>query len=363
MERKDKTYKVAIHGAINTPNFGDVLFARMFYKACNSKPNVEVDFIQIPRFGVGEYVRKETGYYRKCGKFEYLKSDALILMSGGYLGLDNTSIYYVFHLYIRFILPALLFQMFGKPVYIIGVGGGPIDNKWLRKKIIKLIEKAKKVIVRDEETRDYFIEYGVDNNIELSTDTALGYEKESIQEVNDDSLKSLFRDKKILLLHTELSENVKVAEKIIPSVNCFLEKHKEYGVVFAYDYPISEQLEKTDCFKRLSCETKYAYEYTNTEQMIALINISDCIITTKLHVGIMGAYCGKSVISFPTHREKTQRFYKQIGYPERCIHFSKINDTIVLQQIEQYHNKPISIDASLITKAKSNLLFINELGK
>jgi len=363
MKRKEKKYKIEIHGAINTPNFGDVLFARMFYEACKSIPNAEVDFLQIPRFGVGKYVREETGYDRKRGKLEYLKANALILMSGGYLGLDNTSIYYVLHLYFRFIFPALLFQMLRKPVYIIGVGGGPIDSKWLRRKIKRLVNHAQKVIVRDEETRDYFIAYGVKNSIELSTDTALSYDKESIQKIEDEDFQNLFCNKKVLLLHTERPSNQEIAKKIIPSINIFLEKHKEYGVVFGYDYPINESLEETVCFKELCCETKYAYKYKNTDQMIALLNASDCIITTKLHVGIMGALCGKSVISFPTHREKTQRFYKQIGYPERCIHFTKIDDDIVLQQLEQYHNKPISIQESLITKAKENLMFVNELRK
>ncbi len=365
MKRKEKKYIVAIHGAINTSNFGDVLFARMFYKACKSIPNAEVDFLQIPKFGVGKYVRDETGYDRKCGKFEYLKANALVLMSGGYLGLDNTSLYYVLHLYFRFIFPALLFQMKRKPVYIIGVGGGPIDSKWLRRKVVKLVNRAQKIIVRDEETRDYFLEYGVTNSIELSTDTALSYDKRSIPQIEDEGFINLFHNKRIMFLHSERPLNLEITKKIIPSINTFLEKHKEYGVVFGYDYDysINESIEETACFKKLCCETKYAFKYTNTDQMIALLNASDCIITTKLHVGIMGALCGKSVISFPTHREKTQRFYKQIGCPERCVHFTKVNDDIVLQQLEQYHNKPISIQEALINKAKNNLLFVNELKK
>ena len=37
---------IVIHGAINTSNFGDVLFAKMFYSACSDLPDSNVDFVQ-----------------------------------------------------------------------------------------------------------------------------------------------------------------------------------------------------------------------------------------------------------------------------------------------------------------------------
>src|SRR6202007_2101045 len=54
------------------------------------------------------------------------------------------------------------------------------------------------------------------------------------------------------------------------------------------------------------------------ENHIALIGGVDGIVTTKLHVGIVGCAMEKPVISMPGH-SKTPRFYKQVGLSEQCI--------------------------------------------
>ncbi len=352
---------IVIHGAINSSNFGDVLFARMFYDACRKASGINVDFVQIPKFGVGEFVRNETGYSRRLGRFAYLKSDVLVLMSGGYLGLDKTKKYDVLHLYARFIMPARLFQLLRKPVYIIGVGGGPIDSKWLRDRIIRLVDKSKRVIVRDEETKKYFLDYGSKANIEVTADTALSYDLTTIQQLDDTELISKFHGKKMLFFHSELPSDKVMAEKIVPSLNIFLESHPEYGVVFGYDYETKETLENTLCWQKIECETKHIFHYHSVDQMLALLSTVDCVMTPKLHIGIMGSLFGKSVLSFPVHREKTQRFYRQIGYPERCIHISVIDKNTVLNQLNLYHDKKIIIPEEIIERSKANLMFVKDL--
>lgn len=352
---------IVIHGAINSSNFGDVLFAKMFYSACSDLPDSNVDFVQIPRFGVGNFVRKETGYKRVLSKMGYLKADKLVMMSGGYLGLSSTDLYSVVHLYARFIFPARIYQFIKKPVYIIGVSGGPIENKWLRKSVIKLIDHAEKVIVRDEETKDYLIQYGATNDIEVTADTALSIDKKRIPEIDDLALRSFLQSRKTIFLHSEECADLEVAKSIIPSLNLFLSNHPEYGIVFGYDYQIDRSIKKSICWDTISCEAKFAYEYKSVDQMLALLNNIDVIITTKLHVGILGSVFGKSVLAFPEMEEKTKNFYKQIGYSERCIPLSKINEEIVLYQLEKYYDKPIEINDELIKRAQKNLATIRQL--
>lgn len=366
MKKKEKEHRIVIHGTTYCPNFGDVLFARMFYQVCNSIPNTRVDFLQIPHYGICDFVRKETGYYTHIGFLEYLKADVLVLMSGGYLGLDIPDCYHALRNYIRSILPVRLFQLKRKSVYVIGLGAGSIGVPWFRKAVVRLIDHSKLVIVREEGTKRYLEEYGVHNTVRVTTDTALAYDTSLIPPFIDQTFENAFVEKKVIFLHVgepNSKDDVRISERIIPGLNEFLETHKEYGIALGHDYILKGKIEDTLCWQQVKCDNKYAFKYGSIDQMMAILKRVDLIITQKLHVGILGCLLEKSVLSFTIDKEKTIAFFEQIGYPERCIRLSEANSDIVFNQLSTYHSKPIIIPRSYIELAKENLLFVNDIEK
>ena len=115
--------------------------------------------------------------------------------------------------------------------------------------------------------------------------------------------------------------------------------------------------------RAININTPYAntvgYKYSTSHDLVSLLNECDLVITTKLHVGILSASLGKSVLAFPTHREKVERYYKQIGESGRCLSLKKVNYDIVFNMLENYHDKKIVLSNEILKKAMKNLEYIS----
>lgn len=358
--------RIVIHGATNFSNFGDMLFAHLFYRECEKIPDCEPFFLQMRYAGIGNHLREELGYTKNLSFSEFLKADAMVLMSGGYLGDDAKTIKNNIKRYFRYIFPARLFQLRGKPVYVLGVGGGPVQSRLLRKVIVKLLNNAKVIYVRDEETKEYFAGYGVKKRMLTTSDTAQVITREMLPSLNGEKeLRAFFQERKVVFVHlvNGRQADALLAARVIPALNAFLEKHANYGVIVGMDGICGEGVESLGAFKAIRCEKVYYSPYTNSWQLCALLNWVDFVITPKLHVGIVSATLGKPVVSFPIHREKTQRYYRQIGQAERSIHIGELTVEKALLQMETYHNTPIHISPEITEKAKENLRVLHAVPK
>lgn len=361
---------VMLQGYLHDANFGDNLFALLFYRKCLELDFKSVDFVQWKRasyrpLGIGDFCRKELGYTRKKNFLSCLLADAFVLISGGSLWDDASIIGAAKIRYLRFILPAKLYQFMHKPVYVLGVGGGPVDTPWLQKEIVKMLNKAKLVLFRDEETLKIFKEYGVTNKAMFATaDTALVVTRDMLDPLEEKSeLDAIAAGRKKLLVH--IPDGIQACEHlayiILPGLIEFLKKHSEYLVVISEDNLFNTSQKIKDVIERIkntfteAGTDTYSYKYHNCWQMCSLISEMDCIITEKLHVGVLGCALGKSVLSSPVHREKTLNFYKHMGLEERCIPIKLVTPNDVLRQMETFHDKPIIISDELRQKAKRNL--------
>lgn len=357
--------KVVLHGAINSSNFGDVLFARLIYKKCMDAGFEDVDFIQMPKYGVGACVRKELAYMRKLSIVQMINQDVFIFIPGGYFGDNKGTRKESITRFLRYILPAAVFALTKKPIYIIGVGGGPICSPFLRKCIVKLWNKAAHITVRDEETAQYFRGYGVSNDITVTSDVAQVLTESDVPEFEaGKQLRERFGDKKLVLLHlvTIKESDEIIAEKIVPALKTFLSENPDYALVTAADGIFQKDtLLNLKTEQALNADEHYLYEYHDCMQFCALLNTVSFIITTKLHTGVVGAAMGKSVISFPAHREKTERYYRQIGEAERCVHIRDLTREKAYSQINKFYDKPITLSSEICSLAESNLHIIDEI--
>lgn len=361
--------KIMLQGYLSDANFGDALIARLFYQECKDSGFEDVDFFQYKNYGIGSFVRKQLDYTVEKSFYSCMFADVFCLISGGsfwdYGSKKDAKIR--FH---RFLLPALIYLFRRKPVYILGVGGGPVKTSWLRRLMVIVLNKAKLVYFRDGSTFEVFKEYGVKNNVTVTADTALVIKPEMLLPFEDKTkLDTIARGRKKLLLHIPdgYTPVAVVADIILPGLISFLNEHHDYLVVYSHDNIRSLDAKETDAIKRLRKSLSdsgvefYDYRYHDCWQMCSLINEMDCIVTEKLHVGVVGCALGKCVVSFPVHREKTNNFYKMISESERCIHVRSLDSHTVYEQLERFHDKPVHISEELRVRASKNLSVIKDI--
>lgn len=358
--------KFVIHGMTSLSNFGDVLFAQLFFEE-TVKSGDQAFFFNWPRIGIGNHLAEYLQINDKGSVFSFMKADAFVLMSGGYFGINPTTGTAIneIKILLRYLIPACLFMMTRKPLYIMGVGGGPLNTRIVRRIACWLMERASLVYVRDQETKDYFVSYGVKREIQVTADTALLLgTKRGRYSPTISSPYWKTTSTKIIFIHLTFNrkETEQFIGKIAASVNAFIERHPEYGIAVGFDHIMSDT-ENADltALAQLAFETDkiFGFVYRNPKNLCEMLMASDLIITPKLHVGIVGAAFSKSVLSCPIHAEKIHRFYKQIGESGRCRPLCEITQGDVLQMLNTYHDRPIIIPQELKQAAERNFDFLN----
>lgn len=357
--------KVLLVGATFNSNFGDLLFSHLFYNKCKEVGFEHVSFWQWPEHVLCDFVRNELDYHEKITLWDALRYDALILQSGGMIGEPFYSRHTTKLRFLRFVLPCLLFTLLRKPVYVLGAGGRPIYAGWLRRMMIYVFNRAKYIAVRDQETHDYYKNIGVKNTIHVTTDTAQIITFEYLPELSiEPELVDFMTDHKLLMLQFSYDKRGDeiVAEKLAPAINSLLNEHPEYRVILTTD-------KETECNVLESSKTKNAilpdrvkiYNYRSSWQLAALINKMDVVITTTLHVGIVGSSLGKSVLSFSLYYDKAMRYFRNINEDGRCLSLKEINAQEVYTQLMAYYDKPILLSSHIRELAASNLNKIEDI--
>lgn len=348
---------ILIHGFTQVANFGDVLFAHIF---CRELSNYgKVGFLDQKGVGIDPILVKEIQYDKTVN---IDNADIFVYMSGGYFGDTTRKLKEVIFRYRNYFRIAGICKKNRIPIVICGVSGGPLHNIILRKIIVDVLNSAKRITVRDIESKEYFEKYGVSQDITVTTDTALALsypEYSSYQEETSviGKIKQKANGKKLLFFHIYPTDkaNLKIYEVILPALNRFIKSHPdEFLVVVGADKITSvDTIENTRIFQDLEAD-KVAFAYRDTKEMCGMLYAVDCTITVKFHVGIVACVYGKSVISFPIHPSKTQRFYRQIGCEERSVLLENIGVDEAYKLIEKYYSLPVSIPNEILNKAKQN---------
>ena len=354
--------KILIHGAVNGSNFGDCLFANIFFEYLK-KRNHKVCFVTIPFFGISEYLKNELRDY-DSNSVTLLNADCLLYMSGGYLGDTTGSVLESIKRFIRYFIIAIPFIVRRKPIYFCGIGGGPIKNKILRHIIVSILNYADFISTRDQETADYFILNGVNTPITVTTDTALTIYGMKLPEVPTEINCNLYSKKNIFFhIYGSNRSNQEIEDKILPALNRFLNENPEQFRVFVgTDNKCKNKIESLRVFQELNAD-KVPVDYLGTWQMCSLLSKMDTVITVKLHVGIVASLYNKGVVSFPKHKTKTKRFYKQIGNTSRCKQLSECDQQTVFEMINKFHDDPVLINRDLIESAKININPFEKVGE
>lgn len=360
---------ILLQGFLAGSNFGDILIAHLFYSHCRALPFRKIGFLQFGHYGIGDFCRKELHYTERLSFWECLRHDAFILISGGYLW-DHRTFLTARQRFFWFFFFPLIYQLMGKPVYILGAGGGKVLTHWLRRAMVRVLNKSKVVYVRDIATKETFTRYGVGNHMKATADTALTITPDRIPAFEKKAdLEILAGGRKKLFLHVFEANggNRLINKNVVPALLGFMKSHKEYMLIMSGDNTNTYQPEIQGFINTMQQQfiqegiDVFDYTYHDCLQLCALLNEVDCIITPKLHVGVVGSALGKSVIAFPLHPEKTDHFYQMIGQSERCCNMAKLTPSRAKEMIEQFHNIPMIIPDELRERAKQNLCVIDSL--
>ena len=170
---KDNNVYCILHGALNNTNFGDYLFGSLFFKKASEIRPDSVLIADMRKYGVSELYRKEMGYSKKCGIKGFLHADTLVYISGGYFGEMTSDAKNAIKRYLRYFLIGRIAMALKKRILIIGVGGGPLHERFLRNTVCRIINYADAVTFRDSTTLAYFSKFIDCTKCEVTSDTAL----------------------------------------------------------------------------------------------------------------------------------------------------------------------------------------------
>lgn len=352
--------KVILHGATNLSNYGDYLFAELYYHALRQN-NVHVEFYCHPKYGISDYFSRYLNYKPSRNKYmlNVKECDAFVYIPGGYFiePKRRTLLENVKRIN-RYLTPGLMCIKCKKPVYVIGVGAGPFENSLFSKKAKKILNYATTVSVRNEESKIQCNNYGISRDIIVTADSVLCLPK-YLNDVKKDVPKFSIPEEKMLLLHIGTSEDVyrKIREKIAPAIKQFLKANQGYKLYLTADYVVGkDHYEKYEKIFEDCSPTTLIYDdpWVLTRQ----IECADLIVTTKLHVGIVGCVLGRSVVSFANVPNKTKRFYNQIGECNRCASLDEIDSNEAYNMLEQFKDRLVCIPKELIEKAEMNFALL-----
>lgn len=319
--------KIALHGSYFKDNFGDSLFVEIFCNWCK-----EIDSsIEIFLPYAGERVRDRVKHNPLKGIKAISNADGMVFIGGGYLGAPNkfSWIWYI-RMLIRYVSIALINKILKKPYIFIGVGAGPLELKYVQKLVAYVCNNADKVVVRDKQSYEYLISYGVNSDkLLVTTDSALDITQDSVNKDRYLRIKQQLKNSlnpettKVIGLHLAMNDP-KVIDIICDSMNEILRKYKDLGAVLFLDYYKDGYTQQIlNQLKDKLNGNITIYHYTSPQDMIALLNNLDVIITSKLHCGIVSSALNKPVLAIPYHN-KIERFYKQIQQVESVIFPSEI---------------------------------------
>ncbi len=364
--------KIALHGSYYIDNFGDSLFVVYFYKWLKETNLIRDEDIILPY--ANDRVRNLVKVSDNKGFFGLLKSKKIVFFGGGYLGeRPNKKMIWNIRLLIRHLSIGLLAVLLKKHFIFIGVGAGPLTNSLTRKIVVFLSNKSEKIIVRDDESYNFLLEYGVDKEkLGTTADSILLLEESDVDEYwNEKYKKELMIEESVnttyIGVHLQASSSKEEKLKlIIEDLKEYCGNLKDYKIVVFNDTyrktPNNRSLNLV--YEKFDKEKVMNIEYLNPDQLIAVINNLDIVITTKLHCGIVANCLGKYTLSVSVH-DKTIRLYKQLKLQERNVSISDFKEGMLNKMFsgfdenkKYYDNVPLNIKKLAAENQKSLINFI-----
>lgn len=339
--------KIMLHGATdcNSSNYGDFIYGEIIFQYLRQCGH-EVCFYSPSNFFI-----KHISGYKDIKPFTKKDADLIVYIPGGYFGeghnarfRDNLVQFF------RFMPLGIWASYKKKPLIVLGVGAGPNHNLAMNFGIKRICNCAQFVTVRDNisyKALKHLCPHApiIECGDLIITSTLRKKLSRQIEKIVDISKK-----KKILLIH--YNHDKTALKKFAECAHKFVEVHPDFHVVVSSDSIIENEDIMFNTFNDIFKRECYHFKYKDPYEMTALLERVDVVLTCKLHVGVVAAKLGKSVVVAACHPEKTKRFYDQINESDRCLDLYKITDKELYKTLEHKYFDGIKIGREEIEKAK-----------
>ena len=337
---------ILLHGATNcnSSNYGDFIYADMIYQHFKNN-NYHVKFYQPSSF-FKKYLPKYDENSFKTNLF-----DTLVYIPGGYFGEGHNSTFKDNIIqFIRFMPIGIYSVIFKKKIIILAIGASPLKNILLKRSVKFIGNHSSLITTRDDESYYCLKKLCNLDKIFNCGDLILTYNPKKNMNYTDKINKIIEETKtrKIIIIH--YNHDIVALKKFADALITFDKEHNknnEFVYVVTNDSILENGIQMFKLFNSYFNKARY-FEYTSPYELSALIDLSSIIITSKLHVGVIGCMLNKSVISIACHYEKTKRFYNQINESERFISLYDCTSEDVYNVINLYYNKKVNINKKLV---------------
>ena len=348
--------KVYIHGSFMNDNFGDYLLYDVMINLCK-KINPNYEYISAD---VDYTYDKYNEVNRKSKLYALIFAKKIVFAGGGYFGEPNKQkLYWNIRFIYKHLLFAYLLSFTKKDYIILGVEAGPISLDISKKMLKRVFNHAKKISVRNNESKLFLEKIGVTKKIDVIPDWVLSIEKEEIIKTTS-KVKS---DKTKIFLHFTTKADSKNNPGMIAAIRDIIKLDQENDYKF---YLVCDQknLEKEQRAKEIASQLKDAtiLKYSGPWNLIADLNEADLIITDKLHVGIVGIKLEKKVISIACHK-KSINFYKYIEKEENAIFLDDLKENKLREKVKRILEEDTIVKKQYFLDAKKNHQYLEQFLK
>ncbi len=325
--------KILISGYYGFGNIGDEAILQAMVVELNKRAGVE-DITVLSNTPTQTELEIGVKAVNRSSISQVVKSikDCEVLISGGGSllqdGTSRISIYY--YLFIYFV--AMILK---KKIIIFSHGIGPV-NKKMNKKLIKFVfNRVSSISVRDEESKEELIGYGVGaKSIDVTADPVISYTKKGA-ELGVETLSSYDEnyDPKLPSIGMALKSSKKTCIKsdIVKVIKTLKEKQPCNIILLPFHY--SEDLSLIQEIKVLSGERIIVADKRHSvDEMFSMIESLDVLIGVRLHALIFAAVVNTPVVGI-SYDPKIDAFLKSVDENVSCT-IDQLNVEGIIEKIE-----------------------------
>lgn len=328
---------VYVIGSFMNDNFGDYL---IYQETLDCIRNHFGEEIRVVSSDVSKFYDRYTEVNRMSHKKCMEIADYIVMTGGGYFGEGNRK-KLLWNLYfVRYYgLKTLNIAMSKKTFIIVGVGAGPFKYFFSRYITKFVFEKSLFSSVRDQESKEFLKNIGVEKKIEVHADWILGMNPQKYIQ-SDYTLEQICDFDEYLVVHiiSKRTDKEHGVDLIVKEINRFVSEHDQMKIVVTCDQTKEDVYKRTRELSSLfnSQKTVY-YKYKSPRELMTILSRARLVITDKLHVGIVSMNLGKNVVSVPLHN-KTPRLYKQLKRSQYCVMMNDIHSGDIKSRLDMAYN-------------------------
>lgn len=301
--------RILIHGCYHNRNFGDLLLLDLLSMAIERLTGRRP---LCPWVHASE--RNNVHALAGAGLNSIFGGTGAVFGGGGYLTDDDSK--GSSKRLLRYLVPALVWRFSGVPYGIFAVGVGPGLSAFGRLVARLICRGARRLVVRDEDSRELLVQAGVARErILVTADLVLGLAREDIPDAAWQTAEALVgprRGARRLGLHLSLPEGSgERIREIVALVMQGLASGPDVDIYFIFDH-LETNRQAIDALARDIGPRARVVGKQSHWVTAALIAQLDGVVTTKLHVGIAAWALGVAPYGVAAHG-KTVRFFRQVG--------------------------------------------------